>query len=230
MDRRLIGRAILLRHGQTEYTGAFPDLTEEGKQTIEESARKILNLVAGAEKVILVSSPRPRALGSAFIIKNALGGKRYEIVVSRAISAMGIVNEDLAQAIFKEYRDLGGVAAIDISYTRDPRYEDSKVFEPRSLIRQRFYCYLASLVKEMLANENPVAVVCVSHYECLYHLVEELFQLDYARDRTLAHGEIIAVCFYHTEGYEVVQLEVCFRGHTRTVAFNRNTGMLSPII
>ena len=53
-------------------------------------------------------------------------------------------------------------------------------------------------------------------YETLYHFVENLFKLDYAKDEPLGHGEIIVISIFdiNIENQYVVEIEVTFREKT----------------
>lgn len=220
MDRRFIGRAIFLRHGQTDYTETFPDLTEEGKQTIVSSANKMKYIVKTHRNIMIVSSSRSRALGSSFIIAEVLGYKG-EIKKEPNISLAAIRDKERFKAIIAEFEPQGGVAAVDLAYTHDPRYEDGEILEPRSEVRKRFYKYLAGLVRQLITCPLILCIIHVSHYEVLYHFVEFLFKLDYTRDQTLAHGEIIDVSFYDIGNNDMVEMDVKFRGKMLTgVVFN----------
>ena len=57
MARRFLGRVIFLRHGQTKYTGVFPDLTYEGTVTIKKSGDLIKPFLDGSSNVVIISSP-----------------------------------------------------------------------------------------------------------------------------------------------------------------------------
>lgn len=220
MNRRFIGRAIFLRHGQTDYTEIFPDLTEEGKQTIVSSANKMKYIVKAHRNTIIVSSLRSRALGSSFIIAEVLGYKG-EIKKEPNISSAAIRDKERSKAILDEFMSQGGITAVDLAYTRDPRYEDGEILEPRSEVRKRFYNYLAGLVRQLITCQLIPCIILVSHYEVLYHFVGFLFKLDYTRDQTLAHGEIIEVSFYDIGNNDIVEMDVKFRGKMLTgVVFN----------
>lgn len=231
MDRRFIGRAIFLRHGQSDYTEIFPDLTDEGKQTIVSSANKMKYAVKAHRDVMIISSPKSRALGSSFIIAEVLGYKGG-IKKEPNISSFAIRDKERAKTILydpldtgrtlqDEFESRGGIVAVDLAYTHDPRYEDGKILEPRSEVRKRFYKYLAGLVRQLIACPLIPCIIHVSHYEVLYHFVESLFKLDYTRDQTLAHGEIIEVSFYDIGNNDIVEMDVKFRGKILTgVVFN----------
>ncbi len=220
MNRRFIGRAIFLRHGQTDYTEIFPDLTEEGKQTIVSSANIMKHTVNIHRNMIIVSSPSSRALGSSFIIAEVLGYKD-EIRKEPSISPTVFRDKERAKAIVDEYMFQGGRPAVDLACTYDPRCEDGEIFEPRSEVRKRFYKYLTGLVRQLIACQLIPCIIHVSHYEVLYHFVEFLFKLDYTRDQTLAYGEIIDVSFYDIGDNDIVEMDVKFRGKMLTgVVFN----------
>jgi len=223
MDRRFIGRAIFLRHGQTDYTDIFPDLTDEGKKTIANSAATLKNIV-GYQNLILVSSPSVRARGSMSIIARKLE-YRDEIKIDNRISAVAQHNKEIAMAIFNEHKSQGGILSADSAYSSDSRYEDERIFELRSRVKKRFYDYLSSLSRSLLIYSDTPCIINVSHYELLYHFVESIFKLDYKKDKTLGHGEIINVSFYDVGINDIVEMETVFRDKTVSgVFFNYKEG------
>jgi len=74
-----------VRHGDTKYTGKYPDLTEKGKKEVEKTAGEIVDETLMLDKIsdeaklddfkqdiLLISSPADRARGSSKIIENEL--------------------------------------------------------------------------------------------------------------------------------------------------------------
>jgi len=43
---------VFLRHAQTEYTNEFPDITEEGRESVEKRAREIRDSLDKYEEII----------------------------------------------------------------------------------------------------------------------------------------------------------------------------------
>lgn len=219
MARRFLGLVIFLRHGQTDYTDVFPDLTEEGIRTIEASARSIIHFIEGQRNVTIIASPKARALGSADVVARATG---YEGKIKKEPNIQAAMEKDRmrAKALFYEHVNNGGMRALSVAYGTDPRYEDGVVIEPRSEVRKRFLGYFAHMVRSLLVNiGQPPCLIHVSHYETLYHFVERLFKLDYQKDEPLGHGEIIVVSIYDIGIECVVELEVTFRGRTLNKKF-----------
>ena len=71
-------RMLLLRHGKTNYTGIFPDLTEEGLEQVRGvSERDVCSWVARYEiehkNLAIVTSPAPRAHGTAWEVAKYIG-------------------------------------------------------------------------------------------------------------------------------------------------------------
>jgi hypothetical protein len=70
-----IWTCVYFRHGQTDYTGVFPDLTVVGKDRISRTAEEICMIAGDIEeplgRIDLRSSPLPRALGSMDIVAQA---------------------------------------------------------------------------------------------------------------------------------------------------------------
>ena len=214
MSRRLLGQAIFLRHGQTEYTEVFPDITEEGIKTIKKSTELLRPFIEHYQNVIIIASPMARAQGSAAVIAKVLDYKnkiRLEPNIQGAIAK----DRQKAKALFYEHVSNGGIRALSVAYGTDLRYEDGKIIEPRSEVRKRFFEYFAKLVRQLYVSPNlPLCLIHISHYEVMYHLVESLFNLDYKKDEPLLHGEIVAISIYDIEIENVVEIEVTFRGKT----------------
>ncbi len=213
--RTIIGRAVFLRHGESDYTDIFPDLTKAGKRTILNSAYGIKAIVNHRPcRVEITSSPAIRALGSADIISNVLRFAK-EVRQTSLLAPARIKDAARGKALFDEHVSNGGIRRLCIAYGTDPRYEDGEVIEPRSQVQKRFYKYLGMLARNMLASDSKNHfVVHVSHYEVLYNLVETVFWLNYEDDSPLWYGEVILISFYDTGHDEVVEMDVVFRRKT----------------
>lgn len=218
MARRFLGRVMLLCHGQSECTDVYPDITYSGVKTITNSANLIKSLLNNNSKVVIITSPMARARGSAAIIAKII---KYRGIIKEAPSIQGAIvkNKKQGKAFFDEHVAKGGTKTLDLAYGADPRFEDPNIIEPKSKIRKRFFEYFTKMVKYLLENEQPSSslnFICVSHYETLYHFVENLFELDYTKDKPLGHGEIIAVSIFDTGiiDVDVVEIEVTFRKKT----------------
>lgn len=220
MVGELVGQAVFFRHGQTQYTDIYPDLTEEGRATIAKTAQEIRQLVNGSGMPEFVTSPLARARGSIAIVANTLG---YEGIVKQEdqIRAADIKDKKASWRIFYEHIQKGGSDQLSRAYFEDLRYEDSSIIEPRSQIANRFYTYLSQLANRLLANPHPQRlVVHASHYEVISHVVEALFELIKKEERPLLHGEVVLIKFFRTPVSTSVFLEATLRGKTATAIFD----------
>ena len=241
-EPRFIGRITVLRHGQTRYTNQFPDLTELGTETIERSAEQIAFGLDPEEEISMYSSDQARTQGTASIIKERIGYPG-EVRIQRSIGMNRLKDPVAAQEIFDQIIaeegasefEKGAVPAVDYAYTHDPRFEDSEIFEPRSDIEKRFFRNLEYTIrgfeivadktdeeKESLHLKRP-HLIATTHFELLHSFVQRVFNLDYPKDSTLKHGELVEIYVYDhpASGDGLINLIVRFRGEERTVVFDR---------
>lgn len=57
---------IAIRHGKIDYTNEGLDLSEAGIEEVRSTAEQLKNEVGKYDRLIVVSSPRARSLGSSF--------------------------------------------------------------------------------------------------------------------------------------------------------------------
>ncbi len=225
--KRIIGRAVFIRHGETKYTNEFPDLTDAGKETIKRAAveiRKIHNL--RPDPLRIMSSPAPRALGTAAIISQIMGYDQ-RVIRTSLLSPADVRDARRGAEIFNEHVGNGGFRQLSACYGSDQRYEDPAIFEPRTQVVSRFYDHLGQLVRNLMAGTRPLFVVCVSHYEVLYHLVETSLSLDYAKDHPLTFGEMALLSFYDIGPGSTVEVCLTFRDRSRNMVFDYKKNLVA---
>jgi len=227
MTKTVIGRAVFIRHGETEYTDNFPDLTDAGRETIKRAAVKIRKIHSlRHEPLRIMSSPSPRALGTAAIISQIMGCDQ-RVIKAPLLSPAGVRDRQRGAEIFNEHVGNGGFRQLSACYGSDQRYEDPAIFEPRTQVVSRFYEYLGQLVRNLLAGTRPLFVVCVSHYEVLYHLVETSLSLDYAKDNPLTFGETTLMSFYDIGPGSKVEVCLTFRDRSQNMVFDYKKSVIA---
>lgn len=220
MSRRFLGQIIFLRHGQTDYTDVFPDLTKEGQAVIRDAAEKIKSMLFNDRNVVITASPAVRAKGSAAIVAEVLGYNGKKIIEEQITSCAAIKDKKRAIALFNEHFSKGGIDGLSLAYNTDPRYEDGEVIEPRSKVHQRFLKYLSKSVCHLLVCRTPLCIINVSHYEFLYYFVELVFNIDYQKEKPLGHGESIVISVFDVKQPDVVGIKVSFRNKKAEKRFN----------
>jgi broad specificity phosphatase PhoE len=208
---------LFLRHGKTAYTGQFPDLTEEGVKQIQSAAAEIAQIIqthhkAGAD-IQIVSSPAPRALGTADIIARHLGHP-HEVEPCLDIRCMDFYDVDGANALWREF---GTARDVDRAYATDPRFDTGEVIEARCNIQHRFFYYLGELFERFAEGKLPDVVIHTCHFEVLYFLASMLMGID--DTEPLIHGEIIRIGLEPGGDRHHVLVTQVFRGHTKTNVF-----------
>lgn len=196
---------LFLRHGKTKYTGQFPDLTDEGKQEIGKAAEQIAEIVEEKTFVQIVSSPLPRALGTADIIAKRLG-LLHVIEEYLAIRCMDFYDSEKANVIWASFPDARGV---DCAYANDPRFEEGTAIEKRSAIQHRFSMYLGTLFERFVADKLADVTVNVTHYEVLWQLAAT-----FGLQEPLIHGEVIRLDLSCASNDNLIHVRATFRGYS----------------
>lgn len=229
-ESKFIGRITLLRHGQTDYTNVFPDLTQEGEETIRKTAEQIALNLQQDEEVTIMSSDKARAQGTAAIIKNVLEHEREVRIVPGITSMAHRHPERSIQMINEMLAEKGSVQAVDYAYTHDPRFDDAELWEPRNEIQKRFFRnieYAIRAFKRVAEHEDLPSphLVAVTHFEVLSPFVGKIFNLKHPEEPTLKNGELIEMSVLDPsqgqENSDVVLLKMTFRGMKKTVGFDR---------
>src|SRR3989344_1414895 len=225
----ILGKISIMRHGATEYTEQYPDLTDLGAEQITIQAKKLKEKIdQEKEDVFIASSPAARARGSADIVRTELGGR--ETRVMRSMRGVQIRNREEAMRMIQEI--IGpdkDVKKMDRAYAHDPQFEERvDVWEPRSNIEKRFFNGFEHLVrvfnKYNETNSQKIAhFVGVSHFELLNHLVKRVFHLDSPEADQLNFGEMIEMTVLGAREEHHIPILITFRGKTKEIVFDRNT-------
>lgn len=187
-------RMIFVRHGQTEYTDIFPDLTHEGKEIMHKTAAKIKKILKHWNgECAIISSPSSRAMGSAAIIAEHILVKN-PIVFEKRLRPMDFLKEKEGRRVIEEILEK---TTVEKAYHEDRIFKDGLVFESQFDIKNRLLSFLGDILSEKADGRHSAACyVCVAHYEVLCHLLDLLFFSDYSHENTLSFGESFIVDFY----------------------------------
>ncbi len=179
-----------MRHGETRYTGVFPDLTDEGVQ----QATRAANVDAAYwmrrnrihhDDLRIVSSPAPRAHGTADIAAKVLRHP-YSIALDSELGPMAWRDTARAKAA------LGGLSGRGyIDYETEPTFGDPEIFETQSEMRERWASCFARYIADASRRRTPTNYAWFSHYEVLCHPVREIFGVIASRETALRYAESI---------------------------------------
>lgn len=200
-------RMILVRHGESGYTGQGIDLTPKGVLDMNSTAQRIKRELEGIRRVQVWTSSAPRALSSAAIVCN-LVGKGSRPIIHGALDPVGV--RDLSRTaagkkylasrgIFMEPETAAakiakvGLAQFDRDYFEDETFDDGRYFEPRSSCR----CRIKGVVREVMTHAHvaptPKAIVLMSHVECLAYPVHELFRVNVSLHDPMRRAEYAVI-------------------------------------
>lgn len=221
---------LLLRHGKTKYLGVFPDLTREGQAHVESVATgPVSDWMAQHEiahrNLAIVTSPSPRAHGTAWTLCKAIGHPR-RLQFSDALAPMKWRDEARAQAVLQQFR---GKSYVD--YETEPVFQDSEIFETPDEVRARWYGAFGKTIVHrwndyghFRAASTPGNAILVSHYEVFSPMVRDLFGIIASEDTALCHAEPIALSISSdSTDHDVAHVTGEFRGIHLVKKFSLST-------
>lgn len=210
MNNPAVFKLLCLRHGKTNYTDVFPDLTIAGVAHVRKVAEEIV--VPWMQKdrvnlstVMITTSPAARALGTAAHIANVIG-HQVIFLPERKIGPME--KRDVARAALV-YEALSAGKRY-VSYEKEPAFQDPMVFETPSEVRARWYAFFADYLDQALLAGKRHAIL-VSHYEVLCNLVFDLFGIEATEETELRHAEPIFLSVSSRNTEQAVTISGTFR-------------------
>lgn len=217
MSHSPILKILCVRHGKTNYTGIFPDLTDEGIAHIRHIANNhvaqwVDNLPS--RRLNIVSSPAPRARGTAWVIAEEIG-YTMPATIRDEIDAMQWKDKERCLDALK---GLWGKGYID--YETEPVFADPTLFEIPGEIRARWYAFLGMYINKALASVFPEHAILVSHYEVFCNITRDLFGIVASEQTALGYGEPIELSISLTSDPILVNLSGIFRGQEVVVTFD----------
>jgi broad specificity phosphatase PhoE len=166
MFQALESQIISIRHGQTKYTNIFPDLTEEGMENIRKTAEQLKPIIQRfGRNIRILSSPAPRALGSASIVAQENGLEDIAIEIDQELRPFDIKNPG-----YFEYDKKNSTNIYGEMWVHDPLLQGENLFiEGRTSVEARAHQALRRIATEVLAQSetegNPILALAFSHFE-----------------------------------------------------------------
>ncbi|MCX6702960.1 MAG: histidine phosphatase family protein, partial [Candidatus Wolfebacteria bacterium] len=200
-----------------------------GKEQVAKSAKEIKERIKPEDDVLIASSPKARARGSADIIRRELGVEEGGRIL-KSMRSVEVRDWAKARQILDEILGPGvgnNIPKVDKAYVSDPRFEMMPdVWEPKSNVEKRSMSGLGHLAgfMEKYRSEHQDRIphlVAVSHFEFLNHIVRKLFDLDRDDADQLRTGEMIQITLLKgTEEGKKIPMMITFRGQTKEVLFD----------
>ena len=169
-----IHQILFVRHAQTTYSNIYPDITEEGTEQLRQTAKGLHPFIFNGTypNLKIIASPAVRAQGSARVLVEALQ-HAGEIITEPLLRDMHVYNWPRAKELFNQCLLNGG--RVEDVYDFDDCFEDENIFESRSVIQERFFCYMGQLQAALAQSTEPQCIVAVSHFEVLNHFLRSLW-------------------------------------------------------
>lgn len=244
----LVGRITVFRHGDTEYTNQYPDLTDEGKWKLEAAGKSLKDRVdEDNEDVIFLHSPSIRAKASMAHLLHGMekthGVEESDVEeIARSYAPLRSVKrydlEETQKMIDQHTSDIAPDAdpyvEFDRAYVLHEDFENSPHWEARSKVEHRANRLLRQTVAMLIKNHSEDVqktphIVAVSHFETLNNLAVKIFNLDVQSDPLYARGEQMTFEVRgSSKAKDKVLVNCGFRGEERTVWFDVRTGEITP--
>lgn len=218
MQQEPILRMLCLRHGDTRYTGVFPDLTEHGlAQAVRAANVDVVHWMrkhkVDATALDIISSPAPRAHGTAHTVAQ----------VARLPNPIQL-EKRLDQMAWRDpvrcKEALGGFAGKGyIDYETEPAFADETMFETPSEMRVRWFTFFAHHIDRAAKQKVSGYCLLTSHYEVFCHIVAGLFGITASAETALKHVEPIELTIFEM-GAEKYYVTGIFRDMNRSAVFD----------
>lgn len=178
---RIIGTASVMRHGATFYKEIFPDLADEGLPKVKATAREIAHRFP--KRLVLTSSPKPRALGTAMHVMEAYGlpWRKEDVRVEEILEPIDIFDYEMVSSLVREVvgrlkgNPLECHRVWDSFYMKSPAFENGIICESRTSAKGRCLEFLGRLSSLCGADRH---VVAVTHIELVGTVVHDWFGVD----------------------------------------------------
>lgn len=157
---------IGMRHGQTEYTNVFPDLTPTGIQQIKDSTKNIEDILALYNRFVVISSPAARAQGSTKTFIKTSGIEPEKVLVSEDLRPFDIM--DLTK--FLEFQEPFGSKVLAEMWLTDLFFDSEAncLTEKRKDVNKRAMNFLSGYLAKIQENVGePICTVLHTHTEIL---------------------------------------------------------------
>jgi hypothetical protein len=206
-----------------KYTNEFPDLTDAGKETIKRAAveiRKIHNL--RPDPLRIMSSPAPRALGTAAIISQIMGYDQ-RVIRTSLLSPADVRDARRGAEIFNEHVGNGDSPVVGLLWI-DQRTR-SRILN-RELRCLQILRSSGQLVRNLMAGSRPLFWCGVSHYEVLYTRWRPRSP-GLRKDHPLIFGEMALLSFYDIGPGSTVEVCLTFRDRSRNMVFDYKKNLVA---
>ena len=214
-----------MRHGKPVYSeeesksGKFEGtLTEIGKKELEEAMNKLAENISGDELVVVLSSPRKRAVESAEIALKMLKEKGINVFPSLKIKN-SLKDIQMTPEFVENLKDFEG---FWMEYWAKKNLPE-EVEKPEDVKKraQRVITYLNRVAK--LKNlTQKIRFVLFGHEEGVRDLLMEAFGIDTEKGEGPNYAENVSVNFFNVEE-NMSKLQVSYRDKKGVLDFNPKT-------
>ncbi|HHE76778.1 MAG TPA: histidine phosphatase family protein [Candidatus Parcubacteria bacterium] len=174
---------VLFRHGESKYSGFYPDVTREGTLRVLKNVRVLLSKLGVAgdvqidQDVEIYTSPAVRAIATAMIIKDAVDCRLRaagRVIIDNRLRSMDVYRKNVARKVVAcfslELLDKWiGVGHPLERLISSKKYPQGSVFEDPLKIKERSMDFLDSL-----KNNSNLAfpAIVVTHWEVITWLTD----------------------------------------------------------
>jgi broad specificity phosphatase PhoE len=219
-------KADFVRHGKPEYlqeeitSGKVEgSLTEEGKNDLREAISKLAETISKEELVVVVSSPKKRAVESAEIAFDILKEKGIN-VFSELRKEDSLKDVEMSSEFIN---DLDGFQESWMEYWIQQKDLSQGTEKPEEVEKRalRVIAYLNRLAK--LDNlKQKLHFILFGHEEGVRDLLEEAYEIGTKKGESPTYAEEVRLDFFDV-GEKDTRIKVFYRGNEKILKFDPNT-------
>lgn len=215
-------RVLMFRHGQTEYTERYPDITSEGKRSVHAAAGSISRAIIG-RGIVAHCSRAVRARGTLDHLITSARLKNVVAMEKSGVSAVEIFNRPKAERFFGRLkREIKLPYAAERAYiAREGLYRDSEVIEQKQSVDMRVFAWAQSVVREFVETDELFpgvsgTLLVSTHFEVIHPLVCLFFGQGVASDPVRHVEHLILDVGGQTDGTGEAVVRAWYRGTEST--------------
>lgn len=195
---------IFIRHGESKYLGEGFDLTKNGENQIEETARQLKEHLALFDCIWVVSSPSARAISSSEVFLNETSLRKTDIHISYPIRPFEIKDLPAFLAYDKaNATPIYGQMWLTNEFLKDenPLVESRHEVNKRSF---RFLSHYSDLIQRVSKEKQiSIAMLTFTHFEVGINFLSGLYpdfkNFPITTEPALKNGEAIILKIDDTE-------------------------------
>jgi broad specificity phosphatase PhoE len=227
-DNKKPSEIVAVRHGDSPYSDTFPDLTEEGKRQVTESALAFKDHLSEFDVVVALCSPATRAQGTAALFLETADLSNIRVRNVSALANFDIKDKDE----FLDYMGRNSTSIYGELWLTDPLLAGpNELVESRADVEKRarrfLYHYANAIARIGKESNKRICALAFTHFEIGNEFLRGVFGTDsfpITEQSVLQNAEPVQI---ELDDPKSGILTITARGQKKKVKYDYTTGAFS---